>query len=139
FGAVTITQSVSIIAAPGAYAGITLLSGNAITINAGGSDVVILRGLTLNGQAFATNGVVFNTGGSLHVEDSSLLGFQGFYGIRMAGAGTLHMKNVLIRSCGTALRIDNASGTTIASLQKSHLDGNTPGFSSAPTPPPRSK
>ena len=51
YGAFTITQAVSITAPPGVYAGISVFSGDGITITAGGSDTVILRGLTLNNQA----------------------------------------------------------------------------------------
>jgi len=46
---VTITQSVAIDAAPGITAFIHPPSGDAITINAGVSDAVSLRGVTLNG------------------------------------------------------------------------------------------
>src|SRR5215467_8341508 len=40
YGAFTITQPVSIIAPPGVYAGISVFSGDGITITAGGSDTV---------------------------------------------------------------------------------------------------
>jgi hypothetical protein len=46
YGTVTITQSISLIAPPGIYAGISALSGNGITINAPGANVV-LRGLSI--------------------------------------------------------------------------------------------
>src|SRR5262245_18595184 len=49
YGPVTITKSVSIIAPPGIYAGVTAFSGDGITINAPGGTVV-LRGLSVNGQ-----------------------------------------------------------------------------------------
>lgn len=49
YGAVTITQSLSIIAPPGVYAGISVFSGDGVTINGIGASVV-LRGLAINGQ-----------------------------------------------------------------------------------------
>src|SRR5215472_4478503 len=49
YGAVTITQAVSIVNEEGVEAGITVTSGDGNTINAGSSDVVNLRGLTLVG------------------------------------------------------------------------------------------
>src|SRR3981189_196245 len=49
YGPVTVTQSVSITSPPGVYAGISVQSGDGITINAPGATVV-LRGLTINGQ-----------------------------------------------------------------------------------------
>jgi len=58
YGAVTITKSVAIIAAPGVYAGVSVLSGDGITVNAPGATVV-LRGLSINGQGGDTGIVVF--------------------------------------------------------------------------------
>src|ERR1700687_4488233 len=49
YGPVTITQSLTIEAPPGVLAFIHPPSGNAITISAGASDAVVLRGLVLNG------------------------------------------------------------------------------------------
>src|SRR5215471_7392386 len=45
FGAFAITKPVSIVAPQGVTAGISVFSGDGITINAGASDVIILRGL----------------------------------------------------------------------------------------------
>jgi hypothetical protein len=50
YGTFSITQSVSIIAPPGVYAGISVFSGDGIDINAGSTDTVILRGLTVENQ-----------------------------------------------------------------------------------------
>src|SRR5882672_11716567 len=50
YGPVTISQSISLIAPPGIYAGITATSGNAITISgAAATDVVVLHGLSIEG------------------------------------------------------------------------------------------
>jgi len=48
YGGVAIDRSVAIIAAPGAFAGVTVSSGDAIAIGASGLDVT-LHGLTING------------------------------------------------------------------------------------------
>ncbi len=55
YGPVTIAKSVSLIAPTGIYAGITVFSGNGITVNAPGA-IVVLRGLSINGQG-GSNGV----------------------------------------------------------------------------------
>src|SRR5207302_6412654 len=60
YGPVTIGQSVSINSPTGVYAGITVTSGNGVTVSAGASDVVILRGLTINGLP-GFNGIQFNS------------------------------------------------------------------------------
>src|SRR5215831_8248112 len=49
FGAVTITKAVSIVNEEGVEAGVTVTSGDGITVNAGAGDVVNLRGLTIVG------------------------------------------------------------------------------------------
>src|SRR5438270_10909431 len=76
YGTVTITQAVSIVAPPGVYAGISVFSGTGITVNAGASDVVTIRGLTLNGLG-GNRGIDFNTGAELYVEDSVFRNLSG--------------------------------------------------------------
>src|ERR1700686_824410 len=69
YGAVTITKSISIVNPGGVEAGITVPSGGiAITINASGA-IVALRGLTLEGAATGSDGILVNSGGSLNVRD----------------------------------------------------------------------
>src|SRR6266581_1130287 len=85
YGTVTITQAVSIVAPPGVYAGISVFAGSGITVNAGPSDVVTIRGLTLNGLGGA-DGIDFNSGAALYVQDSV---FKNFYpGGIVADTGT---------------------------------------------------
>src|SRR5438876_7408337 len=75
YGQVTITQSVSLVAPPGVYAGISVIGiGTGITINAGPSDVVTIRGLTLNGIG-GTDGIDFFSGAALYVQDTVVKNF----------------------------------------------------------------
>ena len=68
YGAVTITQSVALIAPTGVYAGISVFPGaNGVTIATAGVNVV-LRGLTINGQG-GNNGISMTAGNSLTVEN----------------------------------------------------------------------
>jgi hypothetical protein len=78
YGSLTITHAVSIeghgwasIAPPN--------NGNAITINAGATDKIIIRGVSLNGVGAAgtTTGIQFNSGGPLTVENSVIRNFSG--------------------------------------------------------------
>src|SRR5215467_2941533 len=48
YGPVTIGKAISITAPSGIYAGVSVFSGDGITVNAGSSDVVVLRGLTVS-------------------------------------------------------------------------------------------
>jgi hypothetical protein len=71
------SHAVTITSPAGVEAGIVpLAGGDAIDINAGPTDAVILRGLTLNGSDSGSNGVVFNSGGSLTVSDCVVQNFS---------------------------------------------------------------
>lgn len=79
YGPVTVTKAVSIIAPPGIYGGISVFSGNGVTINAPGATVV-LRGLSINGQGGA-NGILVQQAARVRVENCvvSNMGAQGIY------------------------------------------------------------
>jgi hypothetical protein len=71
YGTVTITKAISIVNDGVGVAAIGASSGNAITINAGASDVH-LRGLTIEGLGTGTNGILFHTGGNLAIENCAV-------------------------------------------------------------------
>src|SRR5438105_3535713 len=66
YGTVTINQAVSLVAPAGVYAGISVFAGTGIYVNAGPSDVVTIRGLTLNGLG-GSDGIAFFSGAALYV------------------------------------------------------------------------
>jgi len=79
YGALTITKAISIINDGVGEAG-GLVSGglNGITVNAGVNDAVALRGLTIKGIGFGGgNGIRFNTGRSLTIENSAIRTLDG--------------------------------------------------------------
>lgn len=89
YGPVNIAQSVSIIAPPGTYAGISVFatqSGVAI-FGLTPTDRVVLRGLTINSQG-GDYGVILSSGGGIvHVEDCVISGFG------IAGRAGIHVTN----------------------------------------------
>ena len=70
----TVTKSVSIIAPPGIYAGISVFSGDGVTVNAPGA-IVVLRGLSINGQG-GNNGVSLQAAARLRVENCVVSGMH---------------------------------------------------------------
>src|SRR5271154_5648267 len=100
YGSLTITHGVSIeghgwasIAPPG-------INSVAITINANPGDKINIIGVVLDGTAIGnTNGILFNSGGSLTVRDSVIRNF-GENGIEFfpANASNLVVSNTLIAS-----------------------------------------
>jgi hypothetical protein len=68
FGPINITKAVTITSPDGVEAGIVPAAGsNAIEINAGSSDTVMLRGLTLDGAGAGSDGIVFHSGAALEI------------------------------------------------------------------------
>jgi len=85
FNPVGITKALTIDGSGGQVGGVTSTSGPAIQINAGANDRVILRNLRINGisqvaTTTSTNGIAFNSGLSLKVENCYIFGFNS-YGI----------------------------------------------------------
>jgi hypothetical protein len=79
FGGVTITKSITLIAI-GLEAGILVAASNGITINAGASDVIILKGLDIEGLSTiggSLSGVNILSAASVLIEDCTINGFQG--------------------------------------------------------------
>ena len=100
YGTVEIYQAVTIVAAPGVQASISPSSSDAIYVQAGPTDTVVLRNLNLNGQG-ANYGVHYVRAGSLHLENLTISGFA-FYGIQMSvfGASDLYVADTVIRGNG---------------------------------------
>jgi hypothetical protein len=100
YGAVTISKAISI--QGHGYAGIAVPSGDGITINAGTTDLISLRGLLIDGVGSGSNGIKYNTGASLVVEESLIRNF-GINGIYFTpnGASSLLVSNTRISDNGT--------------------------------------
>jgi hypothetical protein len=82
YGTVVVTKAVSIVSDSGSgEAGIANFSGDMITVNAGASDVVILRGLVIDGLNSAANGIHFNSGAALHVQNCLIKNVRGSGGV----------------------------------------------------------
>ena len=74
YGQLTISKSISIQGHN--FAGLSVPSGNGITINAGSSDKISVRGLLIDGVGSGSSGVLFNTGGSLDVRECLIRNFS---------------------------------------------------------------
>jgi hypothetical protein len=125
YGAVTISQAVTIVAAPGIQASISPSSGAAITVNAGASDVVVLRNLYLNAQG-GSYGVWYQSAAALHIENVVINGFTSS-GIRMelASASALYVADTIVRNnSGSGLYLISNSGIANVSIVRTLLENN---------------
>jgi hypothetical protein len=76
FGPIIINKSVTITSPDGVEAGIATPAGqNAISINAGASDAVVLHGLTIDGANAAVDGIAFGSGKSLIISNCVIRNF----------------------------------------------------------------
>lgn len=75
-GSLTISKSITVDASE-SFAGVLAIGGfNAITVNTAANDVVVLRGLTIDGNIQSgVNGIRFIQGGELHVENCTISNF----------------------------------------------------------------
>jgi len=124
YGKVTITQSVSIIAAPGVYAGISVFPGEVgVTIDAGASDSVTLRGLTINGQG-GNAGIVMLGGASLSIDGCVIGNFPNAgpsgkgSGIYIDAPALVHVDNTTVSHTYYGINFDGGA-TAIVSDSKS--------------------
>jgi hypothetical protein len=102
YGAVTITKSISIVNPGGVEAGIAVSSGGtAVTISAGPTDAVSLRGLTIDGGGRGSTGIVFTGGRSLIIQNCVVRNFQSS-GIGMSPSGpvSISITNTLVAENG---------------------------------------
>ena len=113
FGALTITKAITIDGGGGQVASVLASGTNGISVNAGPTDVVTLRNLRINGIVSPVggglNGVQYNSGAALHVENCYIFGFTGD-GIKVATTAA----NVTLFVNDTFLTNNNMNGIEIA-------------------------
>ena len=130
FGAVTITKAITIDGGGGQVASVLVAGTNGIVVQAGASDVVILRNLRLNGIAATgtggLNGVRYLSGAALHVENCDIFGFTGD-GINVATSATsaLFVIDSFLVDNGNGIQIAPTAGNVRSVLVRVRSHGNT--------------
>jgi hypothetical protein len=110
FGVLTITHSISIYNDGVGEAGIMASGANGITISAGASDVINLRGLVIDGVK------------------------SGLYGVQLTSGGTLSVQNCLIQAFATGgIYISPTSGSTSVKIQDTTIIQNASGVEFKPS------
>ncbi|GLH76809.1 membrane protein [Bradyrhizobium sp. SSBR45G] len=136
FGAVTITKSIRIVAQSG-VAGVLVSGTNGIVVAAAATDTVYLEGLIFDGVGSGLNGILFNSGGSLVVQNCKIFGFTQ-WGVLFTPTtpGKLSISNSVITSNGSSASfggvkvIGRAGATTISGVIDRTLlsNNNATGF-----------
>src|SRR5205085_3528311 len=138
FGAVTITQGITIDGGGGQVGSIVVSSGTAIQVNAGANDVVILRNLRLDGvSGLGLNGIQYNSGGALHIENCDISGFSqnGILISTQQPNGTLLVNNTFLQNDSNGIQIAPTGGNVRSMLNQVRAHGNSGfGFYLNPSP-----
>jgi hypothetical protein len=129
YGPFIVNKAVTVSGAPGVHAAITTTSGTGISVNAAGTDHVVLRNLVLIG-AGGSSGIDINPAGEVRVIGCTIRGFQSF-GIQ-ASSGNLTVDHSAIIDNVGAFGIDvgntNPATTTHHTVTNTLIQGNNTGL-----------
>src|SRR5262245_7163874 len=128
YGAVIINKAVTI-TSEGAVAGVLATSGVGITISAGATDVVNLRGLDIDGGNSGSIGIQFSSGQALIIQKSVIRGFA-TSGINFApsGTGTIFVSDTAISNNGTGIAVGSNGSAVSGALTRITASGNGVGI-----------
>lgn len=135
YGAVHVTQGVTIEAPAGVTALIETVSGIGVDIQAGAQDTVVLRGLTLVSQKnlpLSVHGIRVGSAGSVHIEKCVIDGYAFGIFANVPAPVLLFVSDTFIHSSlfslGAAVNIGSVTSTIHASFDQCHFDGNGNGL-----------
>jgi glucose/arabinose dehydrogenase len=120
YGGVTISKAVTIHAPKGVVA----FTAAPITVAAGASDVVVLRGLTVKALTLGSGtGITFNSGAALYMENVVVDGWN--HGVDAQAPGKVFVTDTTIRNSADAgLRVTGSAGTVRVAIDRSRFEGN---------------
>jgi hypothetical protein len=130
FGAVTITKSITL-DGTGTFASILASLVNGIVINAAATDVVTIRGISINGFCNGINGINVLQAKTVNVEDCVIFRFSTGNGITVNETNdlALNVRNSVIRDCTLdGINVTSSGGTVKATLDNVRLSGNGNGL-----------
>lgn len=139
FGAVTITKSITI-DGTATMASILAAGTNGIIINAANTDIVTIRGLSIEGAGTGLNGIRILAAREVHIENCIIKGFlnRGIIVENTANNVNVYVRNTSIHTnngastpagnSGAILLRPSGTGSASALIENSHLDQNTFGL-----------
>ena len=139
FGAVTVTKSLTISCEAGT-AGVLVSGTNGIIFSGAATDYLFLKGLDIEGFGTGINGILFNSGSFLHVEDCVIRHFTGS-GILVQASTAVGLEVARTTvfgngngTTGAGIRVAPAAGGSAkANINRVIADHNTSGFSADAT------
>ena len=125
YGYVTINQAVTLLGAHGAT-GVLAANVSGVTITTGANDIVILKGLEIDGGGSGANGIQFNSGAALNVQDSVIRGFATGISSQPKAASSLSVSGTILSNNTTGLLFQTSTAST-GILTDAHLVNNASG------------
>src|SRR5438552_8990635 len=124
YGAVTITKAITIDGGGGQVASVLVSGTNGIVVQAGPSDVVILRNLRINGIGTGINGIRFLAGAALIVDKCEIFGFTtNGVDIALGSSASVWVTGTNIQNIGgTGVRATTTAGTVSVSVDGVHVE-----------------
>ena len=132
FGGVTITKAITLDGGGGQVASVLVAGTPGITVNAGTSDVIILRNLRLNGLLNSTGpgtqGVNFVSGASLIIDHCNIFGFaNNGVNIAVSATSTVAIRNSSIDNIrGNGVNATTSSGLVLVQVSNTDFTGGFP-------------
>jgi hypothetical protein len=121
FGAVTITKAITLDGG-GQVASVLVSGTNGIVVAAGASDVVILRNLRINGIKAGLNGVLYNSGAQLNVENCEIFGFtQSGISVSTSAVSELYVTNTFITSSQNGISLSSTATQIFGGMNLSYI------------------
>jgi hypothetical protein len=130
FGAVTITKSITL-DGTGTFASILASLVNGIIVNAASTDVITIRGISINGFCNGINGINILQAKTVNVEDCVIFRFNTGNGITVNETNDLNLnvRNTVIRdNTLDGINVFSSGGTVKGNLDRVQLNGNGNGL-----------
>ena len=131
FGALTITKAITIDGGGGQVASVLVAGTNGIVVQAGASDIVILRNLRFNGLSGSgnggINGIRFLAGAELIVDNCDVFGFtNNGLDVALGATGFAEVRNSTFRNNGAnGVSATTSAGGAIVQVYNSSIAGGT--------------
>lgn len=124
FGGVTITKAITI-SCTGVTAGVLVSGSNAITINAGSSDRVVIDGLFVDGLGTSFTGISVISARDVVIRNTNITGFTTGILVNGTNQNATTVENAIIFNSGTGVRVQSAAGNGAARIYDSLIVANS--------------
>jgi hypothetical protein len=127
YSPITINKSISIINDGVGLAAISAPSGNAITINASTSDMVYIKGLSLDGGGTGSNGIAVNSANTVTITNTTITSFHSVNGtgLFVISSQSVFLYDNTFASNTTGVVLNNQSSTPLtAFISGNHIFNN---------------